>query len=170
MITRVRNHRVMFVCLGNICRSPTAHGVLQSLLQARDLADSIEVESCGTSNWHIGKPPDTRAVEAAAQRGYDLNTLRGRQIQASDFSDFNYILAMDEENLEVLRAMCPDDYPGHLSLFLDFAQNASAREVPDPYYGGSAGFTSVLDLIEDACNGLIDAIVEQSDPNAHPAQ
>jgi protein-tyrosine phosphatase len=153
--------RVLFVCLGNICRSPTADGVFTALVERRCLAARVVVDSCGTSDWHVGKPPDERATEVAATRGYDLSSLRARQVKLEDFSDYDYILAMDRSNLLDLKAMAPADYKGHLGLFLPFAKDAEVDEVPDPYYGGEDGFTTVLSLIEEASEGLLQVISGQ---------
>jgi protein-tyrosine phosphatase len=150
--------RVLFVCLGNICRSPTAEGVFTQLVQGRGLAASIEVDSSGTSNWHIGNAPDSRTTAAAAERGYDLRHLRGRQVQIADFDEYDYILAMDESNLADLQALRPDNYAGHLGLFLEFAPEVDLVDVPDPYYDGDEGFALVLDLIESASAGLLQRI------------
>lgn len=147
--------RVLFVCLGNICRSPTAHGVFENLVTQRGLERLVQVDSCGTGDWHIGHAPDQRASAEAASRGYDLSHLRARQVQINDFDEFDYILAMDKQNLADLKAMCPSDFQGHLGLFLPFAAEASVEEVPDPYYGGDEGFTRVLDMIEAASEGLL---------------
>ena len=146
---------VLFVCLGNICRSPTAHGVFEHLVSQRGLAESIRVDSCGTGGWHVGEPPDARATAEAGKRGYDLSSLRARQVQPEDFRRFDYILAMDHTNLADLQGMCPADYDGHLGLFLGFAGRADTDEVPDPYYGGREGFGHVLDLVEMASEGLL---------------
>jgi protein-tyrosine phosphatase len=146
---------VLFVCLGNICRSPTAHGVFQALLEERGMSAAVDVDSCGTGSWHVGAAPDRRATTEAALRGYDLSPLRARQVCATDFERFDYILAMDHMNLDDLQAMCPADYRGHLGLFLPFADNLTVQEVPDPYYGGSDGFAHVLDLVEAASEGLL---------------
>jgi protein-tyrosine phosphatase len=154
-----RRTRVLFVCLGNICRSPTAQGVLQGMVATRGLADRIAVDSCGTAHWHAGEPPDPRAVQSAAVRGYDLSPLRGRQVNAQDFYDFDYILAMDRDNLHNLEAVRPEDFKGHLGLFLEFMDESFSDEVPDPYYGGQDGFGEVLDLIEAASKGLINTLV-----------
>jgi protein-tyrosine phosphatase len=143
------------VCLGNICRSPTAQGVFETQVEQRGLTGVIEVDSCGTGDWHVGNAPDHRAAAAAGRRGYDLSRLRARQVEAADFDVFDYILAMDGENLEDLEAMCPHDYQGHLGLFLDFAGSRAPRDVPDPYYGSEGGFDLVLDLIESASEGLL---------------
>lgn len=153
--------RVLFVCLGNICRSPTAEGVFRSIVQARGLEHVISIDSAGTGDWHIGKCADTRATEAALKRGYDLSALRARQAEAEDFNNFDYVLAMDEDNLDNLRALAPADFAGHLGLFLEFATASSHREVPDPYYGEGQGFELVLDLIEDASEGLLNHILRQ---------
>ncbi|MDX1734606.1 MAG: low molecular weight protein-tyrosine-phosphatase [Halioglobus sp.] len=166
-MTQAATTRVLFVCLGNICRSPTAHGVLEHLVRERGLAHCVTVDSCGTGHWHVGEPPDERAAQEAAKRGYDLRALRARQVDAADFAAFDYILAMDHSNLADLRALCPAGYPGHLGLFLDFAPGADLDEVPDPYYGGASGFADVLDLVEAASDGLLRALAQQgrlSDP------
>jgi len=147
--------RVLFVCLGNICRSPTAEGVFRKLVADRGLEHRIHVDSCGTTNWHRGKPPDPRSVAAARRCGYDLERLRARQLCWEDYYTFDYMLAMDEANLEVLRREAPLDYAGHTGLFLDFAPDLPEREVPDPYYGEGDGFLRVLELVEVASEGLL---------------
>lgn len=152
------NTRVLFVCLGNICRSPTAHGVFEARLAAHGLAGTVKVDSCGTGNWHAGEAPDGRATAEAGKRGYKLDHLRARQLQAGDFDRFHYILAMDRMNLRDLRALCPPGFTGYLGLFLPFAQGLAQEEVPDPYYGGVDGFSHVLDLVEAASEGLIQEI------------
>lgn len=146
--------RVLFVCLGNICRSPTAHGVFEALVNQHGLSDHIKVDSAGTAAYHVGNPPDSRSSATAAKRGYDLTPLRARQAVEADFSEFDFILAMDHANLSELRTICPIDYQGHLGLFLEFGDYSEA-EVPDPYYGGDAGFEHVLDLVESAADGLL---------------
>lgn len=148
---------VLFVCLGNICRSPTAHGVFQAMVDEQGLNDFIHIDSAGTAAYHVGNPPDSRSSEFARKRGYDLSPLRARQAIESDFYEFDYILAMDESNLINLRALEPENYAGHLGLFLDFTA-MSESEVPDPYYGGDAGFEHVLDLVESASLGLLERI------------
>ena len=150
--------KVLFVCLGNICRSPTAHGVFQQLVNQAGLQNKIEIDSAGTGDWHIGKPPDKRAMEAASKRGYDLSPLRGRQFSASDLQQFDYVLAMDQENLKVITALQQSKPRGHVGLFLEFDKNSEFREVPDPYYGGNKGFEKVLDLVESASQGLLEHI------------
>lgn len=152
--------RVLFVCLGNICRSPTAHGVFAGLVQARGLQQRILVESAGTSNWHIGKAPDPRSIAAASERGVDLSQLRASQVRREDFEVYDYILAMDKQNLADLKELAPANYAGCLDLFLRFA-DAGVDEVPDPYYGGNDGFIHVLDLVEQASEGLLQHILDQ---------
>lgn len=149
--------RILFVCMGNICRSPTAEGVTRSMAECRGLP-GLEFDSAGTHDYHIGKAPDARATEAAAQRGYDLSALRARQVATRDFVYFDYILAMDRDNLDLLRQACPEAHAGKLGLFLDFAKGVEMSEVPDPYYGGPEGFEQVLDLIENAADGLLEKL------------
>lgn len=151
---------VLFVCLGNICRSPTADGIFQKLVSDAGLTKRIKVDSAGTANWHQGRAPDPRTVAAAARRGFDLSVLRARAVKRSDFDEFDYILAMDEDNLADLRSLKPADYTGHLGLFLAFGSQQKYREVPDPYHGGNEGFELVLDLVEDAAAGLLKSIQE----------
>lgn len=146
--------RVLFVCLGNICRSPTAEGVFRHKLRAAGLERHIEVDSAGTGDWHVGKAPDRRTRQAAQRRGYDLSALRGRQVEASDFNRFDLILAMDKSNLGHLSSLDPGNGSAELDLFLRRYQLA-LDEVPDPYYGGEEGFERVLDLIEHACDALL---------------
>ena len=148
---------VLFVCLGNICRSPTAHGVFEQLVADHQLGHSIRTDSAGTAAWHIGKQPDSRSIAAAANRGYDLTPLRARQVTVSDFEHFDYILAMDQSNLTDLQRLCPPDYSGELALFLTYG-DSDTLAVPDPYYGDGDGFESVLDLVEQASEGLLSHI------------
>lgn len=149
---------VLFVCLGNICRSPTAHGVFENLVFDRGLAQAITVDSCGTGDWHVGQAPDRRAALEARRRGYGLDHLRARQVVPADFERFDYILAMDRMNLADLQAMRPGGFDGHLGLFLEFAPGVNVAEVPDPYYGVDDGFSLVLDLVEAASEGLLEEI------------
>lgn len=149
--------RVLFVCLGNICRSPTAEGVFRRHLEEAGLHERIEVDSCGVGAWHLGKPPDVRAREAAVRRGIDISGLRARQLCDEDLHRFDYLLAMDHDNLAAITARLPPDSPAHAGLFLAFA-GLGSRAVPDPYYGGDQGFEEVLDLIEAASSGLIEEI------------
>ncbi|MCC9596033.1 MULTISPECIES: low molecular weight protein-tyrosine-phosphatase [unclassified Rubrivivax] len=147
---------ILLVCMGNICRSPTAEGVLRAKLDAAGLAKRLRVDSAGTHGYHAGEAPDPRAVRHAAARGYDLARLRARKVEREDFSRFDWILAMDEDNLARLRQIAPDDARADLGLLMEHAlQHAVVREVPDPYYGSAAGFERVLDLVEDACDGIV---------------
>lgn len=151
----MRKISVLFVCLGNICRSPTAHGIFEGLVKTQGLQQQIEVDSAGTGDWHLGRAPDPRATEHASQRGYDLTHLRARLVTAADFEHFDYVLAMDNENLVNLEMLRPEHYQGHLGLFLKFSGRADYSEVPDPYFGGDSGFQLVLDLVEEASEGLL---------------
>ena len=146
---------VLFICMGNICRSPTAEGVFRHLVEQQGLSGTIVTDSAGTHDYHIGAAPDARSRAAAARRGYDLSSLRARQVAPEDFRRFDYLLAMDDDNLSLLRRSCPEHYRGRLRLFLEFAHNVELREVPDPYYGGGQGFETVLDLAENAAAGLL---------------
>ncbi|MBX3666340.1 MAG: low molecular weight phosphotyrosine protein phosphatase [Burkholderiales bacterium] len=147
--------RVLFVCMGNICRSPTAEGVFRRLVEAEGLAGRIHIDSAGTHDYHIGDPPDARAQAAAARRGYDLSQLRARQVTRADFTAFDYVLAMDEHNRGLLLQQCPPEHRAKVRLFLEFAAGEVPAEVPDPYYGGPQGFEQVLDLVENAARGLL---------------
>lgn len=155
-------YRVLFVCMGNICRSPTAHGVFQHQVDARGWDHWLQVDSAGTHNYHPDSPPDERSQAHARRRGYDLTALRARQVQDADFETFDLILAMDRDNLAELQARCPSAHQGKLRRLTEFCQTHTADVVPDPYYGGSGGFERVLDLVEDACAGLILHVQEQT--------
>ena len=146
--------KVLFVCLGNICRSPTAEGVFRRALEQAGLADGVEIDSCGVGSWHVGKAPDARAQQAALYRGIDLSGLRARQLNEQDFTEFDYVLGMDQANIRAMQDLKPANSQAHVGLFLDFAGTPGA-EVPDPYYGGEEGFENVLDMIEAASQGLI---------------
>ncbi len=146
---------VLFVCLGNICRSPSAEGIFRACVEREGLSDQIAIDSAGTGNWHVGNPPDSRAQAAAKRRGIDISGLRGRVAQATDFHHFDYVLAMDHENLSDLARICPPGKEDRLALFLDFAPALGHRHVPDPYYGGHQGFEHMLDLIEGGSQGLL---------------
>lgn len=141
--------------MGNICRSPTAEGVFRSQVDAAGLKESIRIDSAGTHDYHIGNAPDGRSQEFAARRGYDLSMQRARQVAAKDFTEFDYVLAMDRDNLARLQTACPPQHRHKLALFMQFARNSPSDVVPDPYYGGARGFDRVLDYIEDASNGLL---------------
>jgi protein-tyrosine phosphatase len=149
--------RVLLVCLGNICRSPTAHGVLEHRLESAGL-DWVSVDSAGTAAYHLGKAPDARATAAAARRGVPLAHLRARQVVAADFETFDLILAMDAQNLADLRGRAPVGARASVRLFMDFAPDTAVTEVPDPYYGGASGFEQVLDLVEAASGGLVEQL------------
>ena len=150
---------VLFVCMGNICRSPTAEGVMRKKVAQHGLADAVTLASAGTHAYHIGLPPDNRAQAHALQRGYDMSTQRARRVVAADFAAFDFVLAMDQDNLATLRAQCVPEHKNKIELVMRYARKYPAQtEVPDPYYGGAAGFEAVLDYIEDACDGLIEAI------------
>lgn len=150
--------RVLFVCMGNICRSPTAEGVFRHLLRGSPFEGMIETDSAGTHGYHLGEPPDRRAQDTARQRGIDLSDLRARRVTREDFEFFDYVLAMDLENLRGLRTLCPSAYHDKVRLFMDFAPDLGVREVPDPYYGGPRGFEQVFDLVEEAAQGLLEDI------------
>jgi len=153
--------KVLFVCMGNICRSPTAQGVFETLVAQASLAEQILVDSAGTHAYHIGEPPDARASEAALRRGVDLSTQRARRVSPEDFVEFDYVLAMDRSNYEDLSAQCDPAQLVKLRMFLEFAPDLGVHEVPDPYYGGVTGFERVLDLIEEAAQGLLTEIRQQ---------
>jgi len=153
---------VLFVCTGNICRSPTAEGVFARMVLDVGLAGRILVDSAGTHGYHVGEPPDARATAAARLRGYDLSALRARKFERGDFTRFDFVLAMDEDNRGFLARQCrPSD--GHkLRMMMEFARRHPATEVPDPYYGGPGGFERVLDMLEDAAQGLLEAITSSN--------
>lgn len=162
--------RVLFVCLGNICRSPTAHGMLRARLAEADLAEQVEVESAGTGTWHIGHPPDTRAMAAAAERDIDISDLRARKVKRSDFDDFDYVIAMDHDNLSDLQALAAGQGSSHaqIRLMADFSPSHRGQAVGDPYYGGDDGFECVLDMISACVDGLIHQL--QADMGARSGQ
>jgi protein-tyrosine phosphatase len=147
--------KILFVCLGNICRSPSAEAVLRAIAASEAPELSIEVDSAGTAGYHIGDAPDARSQAAARRRGYDMAPLRARVVEPADFERFDLVLAMDESNYAVLRQRAPSAYRERVRLFLDFAPGCGMSEVPDPYYGGPTGFEHVLDLVEEASRGLI---------------
>jgi protein-tyrosine phosphatase len=147
--------KILFVCLGNICRSPTAEAVMRGIAAREAPELAITVDSAGTANYHLGSPPDRRSQATARKRDYDLSGLRARQVRAEDFATFDLILAMDRSNLQDLLAMAPAGARGKIQLFLDYAPEQPLREVPDPYYGGAVDFDDVLDLSESAARGLL---------------
>jgi protein-tyrosine phosphatase len=148
--------KILFVCMGNICRSPMAEGVFKHHVKQAGLDGSISTDSAGTHDYHVGEPPDPRAQRAAKRRGYDLSVLRARQVSPGDFSSFDYVLAMDELNLRLLERLCPSQHAHKLKLFMEFSASPALREVPDPYYGGEQGFERVLDMVEQAAQELLD--------------
>lgn len=154
--------RVLFVCLGNICRSPTAEAVFRQLLLRSQSGLEVEVDSAGIGDWHLGEPPDERAQAAARRRGVDMSGMRARQIVHEDFALFDLILAMDRQNLTELRRRAPAQYRERVKLFLEFAPELEMHDVPDPYYGGDAGFEEVLDLAEQAARGLLSHLASLS--------
>ena len=147
--------RVLFVCMGNICRSPTAEGVFRETLRTRAPELAVHVDSAGTHAYHVGEPPDRRSCRAAARRGIDLSGQRARRVSVADFSAFDLVLAMDEDNFRILSGISPPEYRSRIRLFMEFAPEAGRRSVPDPYYGGPTGFEHVLDLVEEASLGLL---------------
>lgn len=156
---------ILFVCMGNICRSPTAEGVFRRKAREQAPTLSLQVDSAGTHAYHIGGAPDERAQAAARSRGYDLSALRARVVESEDFARFDYVLAMDDNNLRLLQAQCPREHRSRVQLFLEYASEASERVVPDPYYGEKDGFSHVLDLVEDASDGLIAHLQGTSKPS-----
>ena len=147
--------KVLFVCMGNICRSPTAHGVFRYLVAEAGFEARIEIDSAGTHGYHVGEPPDERATETALARGVDIGDLRARRAEPEDFLYYDYILAMDQDNYHSLARICPRGMERKLLLLMDYAPDLRRREVPDPYYGGQQGFDQVFDLVEAAARGLL---------------
>jgi protein-tyrosine phosphatase len=158
--------RVLFVCTGNICRSPTAEGVFRSQAESAGLAHLVHADSAGTTDYHTGEPPDPRTQAAALRRKYDLRHLRARQVSVRDFAEFDYLMAMGADHLDWLRRRSPRDHLHKIRLFLDCAPELAQREVPDPFYGGSEGFELVLDLIERASSGLLEELRPELERNA----
>lgn len=146
---------VLMVCMGNICRSPTAQGVLEALARHTGWQALLEIDSAGTHDYHIGKSPDARAQQHATRRGYDLSAQRARQLQREDFERFDWVLVMDADNERLARQLCPPEQAHKLKRLATFCTQQQATDVPDPYYGGAEGFEQVLDLVEDACAGLL---------------
>jgi len=156
--------KILFVCMGNICRSPTAEGVFRKLASEHAALKKLEIDSCGTIGYHVGEPSDPRSVSAAKSRGYDLSAIRARQISPSDLVYYDYIFAMDNENLSNILKLTNGEklHREKICLFLDYAQNNTTTSVPDPYYGGASGFDDVIDLIEDASEGFILHLLAQT--------
>lgn len=155
---KIKRRGVLFVCTGNICRSPTAEGVFRALVEREGLADRFLIDSAGTHGYHIGDPPDPRAIQHAARRGYDLSTLRARKVTRDDFERFDFILACDNGHHGLLRRLADKAHHGRIAMFLDYAPELGFTEIPDPYYGGPDGFEHVLDIVERAAHGLLTAL------------
>ena len=154
-------YRVLFVCMGNSCRSPTAHGVFETMVQQAGLADRVRVDSAGTHSYHVGAPPDGRSQEHALKRGYDLSGQSARQLTRQDFADFDLVLVMDWDNLALAQESCPPEQQRKLRRLAEFFQHHDSPVVPDPYQGGARGFEQVLDLVEDGCAGLLRHVQQQ---------
>ncbi len=161
--------RVLFVCTGNICRSPTAEAVFQRLVERAGLAHLIGADSAGTHGYHVGEPPDPRTQAAASARGYDLSRLRARRIAREDFHSFDLVLAMDRDHHAILARFAPPSAGHKLRMLMEFARRSRTDEVPDPYYGGPDGFELVLNLVEDAAQGLLDHLRGELPEPAGPA-
>lgn len=156
----VPNIRVLFICTGNICRSPTAEAVFRKMVAASPLAGKVDIDSAGTGNSHVGMPPDPRAFELGKRRGYDLSGLRARQVTPSDFERFDYIIAMDGMHVRLLKGTCPTRLAHKIELLLDYGGEEDESEVPDPYYGNAQDFELSLALIEEGCRGLLEYMVD----------
>mgnify|MGYP001814348978 CR=1 FL=1 len=152
---------VLFVCMGNICRSPTAEGVFRHLVRQEELEHLVHTDSAGTHAYHVGNPPDTRAQATAERRGIELHDLRARRVSAEDFDVWDDVVAMDRDNLEIFSVLCPPGYETRLRLFMEFAPELNIPEGPDPYYGGDSGFERVFDMVEEASKGLLQDIRRQ---------
>lgn len=155
-----RKTSVLFVCTGNICRSPTAEAIFRRFVADRGIDDRFRIESAGTHGYHVGHGADMRSALAARGRGYDLSTHRAKKLRTEDFTDFDFIVVMDDENMRAIAAICPAEHRAKVTYFLEHAPALGVREVPDPYYGGDAGFEHVLDLCEAAALALLDDIVD----------
>lgn len=154
-------YKVLFVCMGNICRSPTGQGVFEHLIEQAGLSDQVEVDSAGTHAYHTGEPPDNRASRTALKRGISLDGQCARRVSGDDFERFDYVLAMDSNNLRDLMSICPDEHRHKVKLLLSYADGLSTEDVPDPYYGGTTGFERVLDMVEEGARGLLHEIQKQ---------
>ena len=156
----MKKTKVMFVCMGNICRSPTAHAVMQHLLEQRGLSDQFVIESSGTHAYHVGESPDKRSQQTAMARGIDMSNLTAQKIAITDYDEFDWILAMDQENLALIEYYAPENPTAKWCLLMDFAKNFPDQSiVPDPYYGGEQGFEAVFDMVEDACQGFLEEVL-----------
>jgi protein-tyrosine phosphatase len=147
--------KILFVCMGNVCRSPMAEGVFRRLLEQHGLSAQVEVDSAGTHAYHLGKSPDPRAILTAKARGIDISGIRARQVSPKDLEEFDLVMVMDEHNYDALRFICAKPHQAKLAYLLDYAPHLGTRNLPDPYYGGEAGFERVMDMIEEACEGLL---------------
>jgi len=161
---------VLVVCTGNICRSPTGEGVLRRMVEERGLAERVRIASAGTHDYHVGEPPDPRTVKHALKRGYDLSAQRAMQVTKEDFENFDYILAMDRGHLRILRQMQPADARAKVGLFLEASAKWKGEDVPDPYYGGAAGFDLVLDMVEEAAQRWVERFEAELDPSSFRLQ
>lgn len=159
----MKKTRVLFVCMGNICRSPTAEGVFSSLVKEEKFDTFFDIDSAGTHAYHIGEAPDLRVQKAAKDRGVNLSYQKARKVIFGDFEDFDYLLAMDDDNYQILLQSCPNQFKHKVKYFLEYAPHLDTREVPDPYYGGKYGFERVLDMIEDASVGFLNSIKQSGD-------
>jgi protein-tyrosine phosphatase len=159
----MKKTRILFVCMGNICRSPTAEGVFSSLLGEQGVNEQVDIDSAGTHAYHIGEAPDLRAQKAAQDRDVDLSGIRARKVVFADFEDFDYLLAMDDDNYSILTETCPAEYQHKIKYFLEYAPHVGTREVPDPYYGGGYGFDRVLDMVEEASVGFLSSLRESGE-------
>ncbi len=155
--------KVLFVCMGNICRSPTAEGVFSSLVESEHCAESFVIDSAGTHAYHVGEAPDLRAQKAASERGVDLSAIKARKVVMADFEDYDYLLAMDQDNYQILKDACPEDHLHKLKYFLQYAPHVDTLEVPDPYYGGKYGFERVLNMVEEASVGFLDSLKQSGE-------
>jgi protein-tyrosine phosphatase len=155
------NISVLFVCMGNICRSPSAEGVFRKMVEDAGLGAKVEVDSAGTHAYHVGHPPDQRAADAAERRGFSLDNIRARRIHEDDYRRFDYILAMDELNLHIILENAVEEHSAEISLFMDYVEGSDFPEVPDPYYGGTAGFEKVLDLLEEASQNFLASLQQK---------
>lgn len=155
--------KVLFVCMGNICRSPTAHGVFRSIVENEGLHEHIVTDSAGTHAYHVGSEPDGRSQSTALRRGIDISDLRARKVCVEDFINFDYVIPMDRDNLAILEQIKPSDARAEVNLFLSYGAQAGHEEVPDPYYGGAGGFELVFDLVEEASRGLLEMIRTRHD-------
>lgn len=151
---------ILFVCMGNICRSPMAEGVTRRLLKNKGMEQIVHIDSAGTHDYHLGEPPDARAQRAALRRGINLSGLRARKVEAADFERFDMLLAMDRDNLSQLQGACPRPHLPKLDLFMRYSTRFEGEDVPDPYFGGDQGFELVLDMVEDAATGLIEVLIK----------